>query len=1219
MYKAPDNLKQLQKDLRQELNERNLNKNYASLITEVELGFELLHCLGLDDEPVVVLWVVLSGTPVRHPRLQNLSAAQRRAIANTRILLPGYAGRYGWETALRDYIGYIPTELRCYDLDPSRLDQQIVNACQTTRGFLNRTLVYRQCLADRLPFKQSAMLYASSGQTYDFRGRTAAQPEQVFQVEFNETQTDLVNTPLRWFSQEPRERQPFTISFEQLREVAEFLDKQEGNNRWINRLEQIDYRHINDLAVKANSITLEGMISLVGMVSSGKSTFSTLLAAYLVYESVIKDPHQSTPRRITLEVGDSASSIHLADQLNRWFNRNPEVDTPMAVPLVGWSTREKHLRQLYESREYRQAVQAGRIHWGERFLNPTCPLQGLLIGKLNQPLIPGTEPCRALKKTPAPGEPVGQQRPSYKCPLFAICPAQQIYRDMVDAQVWITTPGAMGAGTLPPQLEPRRIKIGDLVYEQSDLVVFDEVDTVIEWFDRLYAQEARLITGGDGILDKLDRQTAEVWSRDRLLSPQMRRWVEAQRNFITPIAYILALVQRHPVLQVSIERGYFTARSLLYRFTRRLLGLKDFEDDQDDHVRKANEQLVNYILPVFEELLQSEDPLRYPVPDHFRVDRRVTLTTLRRRRDALDRSSPGSDRRKAQQAYQLALEHLAYQLANIMQETMNTGDSTQHPIIQHRYQHWITQLMPDVEKWLDKLRQRLTASSNQYDQRYLQEDGVDTLETLSLRLEFAINVALLDRHNRIVFYEWHNRPEVIEGEQPYQRIPDTLLNILPLPPTGRLFGIYHTSRLGNGNSILSTFGYTNVGRSYVTNFPNLRTDLEDQPGPHVLAMSGTSYLPDSTRWHLDVLPQGILKSSAQSVQALADPNCWFKFMPVYNDQGAPIRISGKRDKRTSVHKMATALVGGYSDQGGRLGDELRDLVRLAQLDPDKWADRARLLLLVNSYDQCEWAAEIIKARWVDKAGQVYYLVRTDVDNDEDVAVMDAGKLGRIDVEMFAQTDGLLLIAPLQAVGRGLNILNAHRKAAFGTVYFLTRPMPHPEDIPAIAQEINRRAFDWYSDENFVAWQQGDGVYQRGVELRRRAAEYWGRVESRKYYAQLRDEKDRQDLDDDFVRLHANPRRDLAATTAGKIIQAVGRLVRGDVPFHAYFVDSAWAPRQAKRLKGEEIEPDTPKTSLLAAIIDVMADYVADPIGYELYQSLFNKLELTINFDWMPTD
>jgi hypothetical protein len=67
------------------------------------------------------------------------------------------------------------------------------------------------------------------------------------------------------------------------------------------------------------------------------------------------------------------------------------------------------------------------------------------------------------------------------------------------------------------------------------------------------------------------------------------------------------------------------------------------------------------------------------------------------------------------------------------------------------------------------------------------------------------------------------------------------------------------------------------------------------------------------------------------------------------------------------------------------------------------------------------------------------------------------------------------------------------------------------------------------------------------------------------------------------------------------------------------VDAAWGPQQAQRLKGENMSLDTPRTSLLAALIDVMADYVADQIGESLYKPLLKKLEQTQDFDWQPIE
>lgn len=1234
MYKTPQPFERLIKDLKAELQERDTSRELARLLAKVELSFELLDILALDDEPIVVLWVLLSASGVRHSYLESLTPEQNRALANARMLLPDYAGRSGWEEALRDYIRHIPRELRCYDFDTAWLEKQIFHACRTEKTFPGRQEVYRRCLVATLPFSTRSVQYATADGHYAFtvspqtiQGEEVASKE--VEIKFDEQLAALKDTSLPWFTEPLRERGPITVRWDDLKAVAQYIDQKMGGNEWCNRLAQITYRYSGGEAAAENpeSITFDGFTMLAGMVSSGKSTLMILLAAHLVYVHIIRKRDSSSKKRITLVVGDSTSSILLADKLNQWFCSRPEQDTPIAVPLLGRTMRNRHLSQLHGARDYQQAVKEGRMHWGERFLNPACPLQGLIShGQLTEaqglPLVPGKEPCNRLQLVKDRSEYSTASDKNYLCPLFAICPSQQVYRDMAEAQVWITTPGAMGAAALPAQLESRPIRLGDLIYEQSHIVVFDEADTVMEWFDRLYAQQTRLTGNGEGVLDQVDPRIARYWSQRRLLAPDMRRWIEGLRNYLTPIDHILALLQQHPTLRLSVERGYFTSRTLFYRLSRCLLGLREYEDERDDQKSRDQDQMVASIMPVFERLMDDNDPLSQPIPPHFRADRPITFESLYEKRKRYVQLPRGTMRSQIEEAHYVEVDQVAYHLILLMQQMMNTGDSTQYPEIHARLVNWIQQLLPDIETRLEQLHTRLQTSGEARDRHYLVANGVDTLETLAYRLEFAMNVALLDRYTRLVFYNWDNRPtEVVPDESPYRRVPSTLLNILPLPPTGRLFGIYHTPIQTDGSpgatDVLSTFGYTNIGRKYVTEFHRLRTSLDGKRGPNVLAMSGTSYLPDSTRWHLNVPPTGVLKPHKTSIDAIQNSNSWFKFMPVYGPDAEPLRISGRADKREAIRAVAAALVGGHTDRGGRLGDELRHLNKLAEKDPENWDDRDRLLLLVNSYDQCNWAADELRRVWNEKemGGSIYHLERTSAANDgEDEIHLRSMGLERVDVELFAQTNGKVLIAPLQSIGRGFNILNKHGKAAFGAVYFLTRPMPHPNDIPAIAQELNRRMEDWFEDEAFIAWQQGDSIYQRGVELRRRAAEYWQRVEQRSYYSSLYDEKDKKQPDDS-VRLHANPRRDLAATTAGTIIQAVGRVIRGGVPFHAYFVDAAWAPQQAKRLKGEEVPLDTPKTSLLAAIIDVMSDYVEDPIGRELYKPLFDKLEWTENFDW----
>ncbi len=83
-------------------------------------------------------------------------------------------------------------------------------------------------------------------------------------------------------------------------------------------------------------------------------------------------------------------------------------------------------------------------------------------------------------------------------------------------------------------------------------------------------------------------------------------------------------------------------------------------------------------------------------------------------------------------------------------------------------------------------------------------------------------------------------------------------------------------------------------------------------------------------------------------------------------------------------------------------------------------------------------------------------------------------------------------------------------------------------------------------------------------------------------------------------MDAHAKYDLAASTAGLIIQSCGRLLRGGVPFRAYFVDAAWGANGSDQ-------------SLLAMMIRVLTDYARDPIGGTLYAPLAQALANVHNF------
>ncbi len=1143
----------------------------ARILLNVELTFALADFLGFKDEPVTALWALLSGMPLREPRLFRLDAAQRLALANVRQIVP-YSPRFVWKDALRDYLALseqIAPELCSYQFALSEPLATIVDAARKLPAQRNELHadICRRCLTERLPWhRRDAALPVAAGKRYQFAATAQDETRQLLHadltVEFEaEVLAQLPGfTAEPWFAELPS-KEPVVVSWLQLRIVATCLDEREAKlaiqypgytpQNWVHRLSQMNLQLVKEDGLAAtDELRLDQFMHIAGMVASGKSTLAMLLAAYLV--------RHEPARRLTLVVGDVQSAIQLANQLNTWFRHDPATEQPVAVPLLGRSTRATQRRGFLESADYLRYYQRQQPHWGERWLSPLCPLQASLSevevkqrlgGHLLQA---GKEPCQTLRKVKEPAAPRSRRtavptdptasRRRHACPYLPVCPQYQLYRDMPTATVWVTTPGALANSTLPVQFEDRPLKVGEFVHERSNLVIFDEADTIIQWFDNQYAQELRLTGGRVGILDTITLPTEHHAVGSRVMPGGTLRWVGAERSAQQAVTSVLTLLHGKGgpgFLAEWVKHHQFTPLSLCYRLARLLAGVPATDSAAARRASEEERQQYNAatqeVMPHFTALLEESDGLR--LPNH-------------------------------------ELPMAVRQLGQLLQRINSTGENATDPDIHAECQQWIRTNCPAARP-----------------------PATESIARLAYRLQFALTVALLDRHTRIVFYEWDNRPAAVQTGSPAYRTNAAVQSLLPLPLTGRQFGTYYAQSpsadhaTSVGDQSLSVFAYTNVGRYYVLHFHELLTDLTGQRGPAVLAMSGTSYLEASTAFHVG-RPQALLLPAPEAVAAIRQST--FGFLPQRDHEGQTIRLSGARqpDKPAILEAMVRGLVG--REGRGQLGQQLVALGRLGAENPSLWHDRQRLLLFVNSYDQAQWAAEELRRQWPALRPAIRHLVSG---KDEPVSV---GGLLRTDIEQFAYSEGQILVAPLNAVGRGFNILNAAGKAAFGAVYFLTRPYPHPHDVQAVAQEMNRRTFDWLADADFAAWQE-DGLQDKAEAARRLAVQYWRLAESRSFYSTLQDEEE----------LRAYPRRDLAATTIGYVIQAVGRLLRGGVPFQAFFVDAAWGPQCAE---SDGHVPDRPSTSLLAAMIELLTDYVAeDFISCELYEPLAHVLDHITDF------
>ena len=223
----------------------------------------------------------------------------------------------------------------------------------------------------------------------------------------------------------------------------------------------------------------------------------------------------------------------------------------------------------------------------------------------------------------------------------------------------------------------------------------------------------------------------------------------------------------------------------------------------------------------------------------------------------------------------------------------------------------------------------------------------------------------------------------------------------------------------------------------------------------------------------------------------------------------------------------------------------------------------------------------------DLAKDVYAIVRSDDDTyDWDWRTYKA--LKRSDVEKSGHL-ARILVAPMGAVGRGYNIVSPITgKAAYGSVYFLIRPMTPPFDAMAMVAGINHKLDNWLNPNDPIWKKCAPNILEQTTKLREEARKAWQGMERGKFY-RLMDQADKQEL---------------GASTASLLIQACGRLVRGGVPFRAYFVDASWV-NSMETEDGEFIA--YPAASLLAATIERLLHYTSFEVGKALYGAFYDGL------------
>lgn len=518
----------------------------------IELGLHTMQCLA-PEMPVHALWVLLIGYPF--PGMLPQGAEERQMLQIARQLLPFFRGPFPWRRALERY-RQLPEQLRGYEVAPDGV------SCRQRLPTLasDRQDVYAAALRQAPPYRRDRMRPASPGHYFCFDGE--------FRSDIELTEDAILPPPTAHSLEATSRREPITINWEALIETARWMDMEAATRglkaeRWEQRIARVQLEVVSEAdgsLQAASSLTLEGLVHLIGMVSSGKSTLMDVLAVWMARSG----------RRTTLVVGDVISALERADRFAR-------LGLPVA-PILGTSNRERHLQRLHRVLAAERPLEPlAHDHRGFTWLSTACPLDALRDRP--KPLAFTRYPCQALYLE-GDDEASLDKREQFTCPLYGSCPTHQAQRDLVDALIWIATPASLIYSRVAPQINSERIRFAELATRRSDLVIVDEADRVQVQLDTIFSPNQTLVSRGkDAWLGRLWQQVVPALNaegRGQLREEDVDLWVQAHETAQTATNKLYALLLREPALRAWVDRkDYFTDWLLFDRIALALGGVEE--------------------------------------------------------------------------------------------------------------------------------------------------------------------------------------------------------------------------------------------------------------------------------------------------------------------------------------------------------------------------------------------------------------------------------------------------------------------------------------------------------------------------------------------------------------------------------------------------------------------------------------------------------------------
>lgn len=788
---------------------------------------------------------------------------------------------------------------------------------------------------------------------------------------------------------------------------------------------------------------------IVGALGAGKSTYKFAQ----IYLGV---------RAHSLKMGvieDSVSNVLNTVKTLRELNIN-------AVPIIGSTSEKKYLMNYYTQLN-KEDLEKDTIL---EYLSGACIVKALAEDFESD----DRYPCNRIF----------EGNDLKDCPYSSRCGHMKRYRELINADVLVTTPHSLIKGSIPKFIDPYVRSVYELMYDILDMIIVDEADGIQSIFDGQLMPTVNLDYGENSLLKKFrDLRFKIEGNRREANKLNVYKFVNNVNRLETALTTIQRVLGKCTKIENYVSRKILTPTELF----------KNIADTLEKE--SINEKFIEYL----REYVSFTDAFN------------ITEDNITHE-----------------------LNELYNKIASIHLATSNNKDKS---IKEERYPE------KEIKESINNIFQRFNVTIP----KSKRGKGIDE-ERFIEKICLLILLVQVDYILKVLSNEYPDIKFQVEGERSeievFGQINKKLTHLMKEPCIGTIYGYKLEYKEG---ITIEVMRYEGVGRSLLEQWHCIKNDI-GKKGPAVICLSGTSFSPGSAHFNIKKKPDILLKGKEQGKITM-------KFLPKSNEEGY-IRVSGVslRDKREN-----------------NLKDLTKRIIREIQYELETQKGR-KVLLVVNSYEDCNIVGEILKFNNLD-----YALIGKEANLDKKIISKDV-------IEDFKEiTDGAdICIVPLTIIARGYNILNDNNESYFGSLFFLIRPYMIPGDMTSYIQ-ILHHYINYISE---VVCINESKYYMRVKEFRKKCFTEFSKIVEIGYWKRLNDRE----------------REIMSWLMIVPIKQAIGRMQRNGSDCNVFFCDASFNSSILNNQKPIEAN------SVLHSWYKVLGQYKDDTVINDLYGGFYKALE-----------